>query len=256
MTDSILKQQEIAAYFGNLLSRVRRIEKFISNENNTKANNASEASQDGNPFLNPYVFIPCQVTSIVDNNTFIGLEVFPNDDPNNPWQIASENNQAPIEITVPSNVSIPAEGDLVLAHFTGTFGSGEDITPRYGVFGSGGSITRCLVLSVNEDTLTVQTIGGSATPFEVVKPHTLRFTGWNGETVAGISYVYGSAASQTRVASQPGQDDENQLIIPPYIPNQSEVFVMAGGEAFTVGSNEVRLFDINADARAWAVEPE
>jgi hypothetical protein len=113
-----------------------------------------------------------------------------------------------------------------------------------------------IVKSVNDDTLTCAAIEDQTETFEVAKPHTLRRSGWDAvPAIQGISYLYGSPASQTRIASQAGEDDEDQLIIPPYIPDQSEIKVDQLNTSLTYGALATSLYDSNNDGRAWAKEP-
>lgn len=259
MGDSILKQQEIAAYLGNLLSRIRKIEKKLRNDSNTKLNSNSEATQDGNPFINPYVFIPCEVTSIVDDSTVIGKEVFPDASTATPWVIASTNNQPAIEITVPANVTLPAEGDTVLAHFTGTFGTSPP-TPRYGLFGAGGggAVIQTQITSIGDDHLVCVSLIGTivgTTDILVAKNYLNRRTPFDGNTVGNYSYVNSTAVDRVVTIVSSVGFKEIQTIIPRYSVGDLVYATETTGQVMevTVAGSPVVVtkVDINADCREF-----
>lgn len=110
-----------------------------------------------------------------------------------------------------------------------------------------------VVQTVGQDVLICSALEDATELFTVAKPHTLRFTGWHGQTVAGITYSY--QTNQTRLATQAGEDDEDQLVIPPYIEGQSEIVVGQMCSSFGFGDQATVLYDINSDARAWALAP-
>ena len=113
---------------------------------------------------------------------------------------------------------------------------------------------RMLVTAVSDDTLTCSAIEDPTQFYQVAKPHALRRTPWdNVGTIGGVSYVY--SGSENRTASQSGEDDEDQLVIPPYILGQTEILVAQSVTPLAAGSEVTYLQDLNADARAWALVP-
>ena len=112
-----------------------------------------------------------------------------------------------------------------------------------------------LVEIVGHDTLTCSALEDSNVKFQVARPHTLRRKDWDQGPVQGISYVYDFNDPQKRVASQTGEDDEEQIVIPPYIEDQSQIIVAPINVFYLDGAEATPLYDVNNDARAWALAP-
>ncbi len=259
MSDEILKQQKIAAYLGNLLDRVRAIEKFIKNDVNSRNNNAAEAAQTTNPFNNPYVFIPCIVTELPGGNLVTAQQISPTADDGVPWELDSDFTALPLTITVPTNVSLPAEGDTVLAHFTGTFGTSPP-TPRYGLFGAGGGseVTKTIIQSVGDDHLVCRTIVGSVVGTDdilVAKNNKNQRTPWDGLTRNGLTYAYTNNVYRTVTIAASTGFSQIEEIVPRY--NVNDVIFAVGTTTavmtITVGTTPVGvdLVDMNNDNREF-----
>jgi len=262
MADDILKQVEMAAYFGNLLTRVRKLEKDARNDSTAKKNDGTEGPQDGNPLLNPYVFFTCLITSIVDDTTVIGALSQPRDNtisnPTVAW--AAVPGVPSIEITVPTGGSVPAVGDDVMAHFTGLYtNTGGDLVPRYGAFGGGGGGTTLTVIrSIGNDHLITRTIVGSvlgATDILVAKNWRNQRTPWDGNTINGYTYVYSTTIRrQVTITASPGfvQIEE---VIPSYNVNDVIFAVETGSPILSVtvaGTPvDVTRTDLNNDNREF-----
>jgi hypothetical protein len=145
---------------------------------------------------------------------------------------------------ITASLSNTADGNLSLVVDNNDAGrSWRPYSPREG-----------LVTAINDDTLTCTAIEDPSIEFEVARPHTLRTSGWDGQTIAGISYAY--SGPQSRVASQAGEDDENQLVIPPYIVDQSRIMIAHMNNSYGYGEFATAYYDVNNDGRAWAKEPE
>lgn len=113
---------------------------------------------------------------------------------------------------------------------------------------------RMIVEAVGDDLLLCSPIEDDSVVYQVAKPHELRRSPWdNVGTIGGVSYVY--SGSENRTASQSGEDDEDQLVIPPYILGQTEILVAQSVTPLATGSEVTYLQDLNAGGRAWALVP-
>ena len=260
MSDSILKQVEIATYIGNAITRIRKIEKFLKNEKTTEGNAAAEVGQTGNPFLNPYVFFTCEVSSIISDITIAAIQTLPAADDSVGWTIDPGFADRPVTITIPKGGSLPDVGDDVLAIFTGVFSTGTDTsTPRYGLFGAGGaSVDQTVIVSIGDDHLVTRTIVGSVVGAEdilVAKSWRNRRTPFDGKTINGYTYVYSSATQrQVTIAASPGFVQQEE-VIPRY--NLNDVIYATGLKTaaitITVGATPtgISAVDMNNDNREF-----
>jgi len=120
---------------------------------------------------------------------------------------------------------------------------------------------RMRVQSVSDDHLVCRPWRGgdiSAVDILVAKPWELRKTGWDGETIGGITYTYSSGTARS---ATDGVDTENQVIGPPYTLSGGYVDLVAirnvqGGTDVTVAGKAVEWLDLNLAARRWEVECE
>jgi hypothetical protein len=118
---------------------------------------------------------------------------------------------------------------------------------------------RMRVQSVSEDHLVCRTWkGGESGTVDILvaKPWELRKTGWDGQTIDGITYTYSSGTARS---ATDGVDTENQVITSPYTVSGGYVDIVAiryfqGGTDVTVANKAVEWLDLNLAARAWAVE--
>lgn len=110
------------------------------------------------------------------------------------------------------------------------------------------------LVTVEDDYLVVtHPLGGELL---VAKPHALRRSVWDGQTIQGKTYVYSD--SETRVVSATGEEDEDQLVVPAYIEGFSEILVNYVNDQIVFSfDNQLAAYyrDSNDDARAWAVAP-
>ena len=122
---------------------------------------------------------------------------------------------------------------------------------------SAASMRQFKILSIEADHLICNTFDGTAQGtenFKVAKSYLLRQTPFDGETRAGLSYVY--SASTTRVATL--VETETQVVVPSYVV--SDIIYAAkqvkGGVGVTVTTDGVteklEWLDLNIDGRAWA----
>ena len=115
---------------------------------------------------------------------------------------------------------------------------------------------RMEVVSESDDHIVCKYIGidgvAYASDINVAKPYLLRRTPFDGVARAGITYTY--TASNTRTASD-GVDQETQVIVPSYAAGEP-VFISSVQPHTGVVLSDVnlRLVDMNIDARAWAKE--
>lgn len=256
MSDSILKQQEIAAYIGNALNRIRAIEKYLKGKVLQEENANYDAPQDGQRFLNPYVFFACEVTSVVDDTNVVGKQTKPT---TTGWEINTDLTSFLIPMTVPDNVTAPSVGDQVMAHFTGTYTDASSVRQaRYGIFGAGGgaSLLQTQIQSVGDDHLVVQTLAGSTlggTDILVAKSFMTRKTPFDGNTVNGISYVYSTAVDRVATIASSTGFKQVETVIPRY--NVGDVIyaqqVSTTIMTITVGSTPqgITYLDTNNDNR-------
>lgn len=107
-----------------------------------------------------------------------------------------------------------------------------------------------LVTAINDDTLTCTSIEDPSVEFEVARPHTLRTSGWDGQTIAGVTYTYGGP--QNRDADNGSDPVESQIIIPPYVVGQSRIMIAYMNNSYGYGEFATPYYDVNNDARAWA----
>ena len=112
----------------------------------------------------------------------------------------------------------------------------------------------CLVKEVQDDVVICSPISDLTVEFPVAKPETLRRTGWDGQIVQGISYSYASPLARTATRISDTYEEE-QEITPDYIEDRSTIIVAQLPVTIQVGAYATSLFDLNVDARAWAVPP-
>ena len=261
MSDSILKQQEIAARFGQLIVEINNIKRFLRQQQLEEQSGNAEAAQDGQRFLNPYVFFSCEVSSVVDSTTVLGFQTIPSTTTSTPWAIDPTFSNSPVTLTVPANVSAPSVGDQVLAHFTGTYTNpSSELVARYGIVcaGGGAAVSQTQIQSVGDDHLVVRTLVGStlgSTDILVAKPFKTRRTPFDGNTVNGYTYVYSTAVDRVVTIAASTQYKEVQTVIPKYNVDDVLYIQQADATLFNVtvsGTPQaVTYLDLNNDCREF-----
>lgn len=121
------------------------------------------------------------------------------------------------------------------------------------------SVLRCLVKSVNANTLTVSLLENfsnaeTGDSFDVAKPFELQKDSFDGLTIQNVTYTY--MDSQYRTATRDSDSlTESHIIIPAYIPDSSIIFIMpvSNGAGSVEDLSEIFWIDLNASGRAWAV---
>jgi len=268
MTDSILKQEEIAQYIADLQTSVKRLETKVRIMERGDDLDGAELPQDaggGIAFTQGDHLVPvCRVSTIIDEFNFGAIRQVPADGSPG-WADDTELTNL-ISVRIPPNLSLPNVNDLVQGLFTGNYQdtSGSTITlPRYGLFGAGGGeVNQYLVKEEFDDYLRCRTwissVEGTTDVF-VAKPFHNRRTPFDGVTSGGRNYVY-SAADQrvvTLVPSvAPGQ--EAQSVVPEYQVTGPLTSVIYGvtlknpTDVTLAGTTTVLdVLDTNADGRAW-----
>lgn len=121
------------------------------------------------------------------------------------------------------------------------------------------AVLRCIIKSVGQNTLTVRLLDNFSSnevgdPFDIAKPFELQRDNFDNMTIDNVLYTYQS--EQHRTAER--QSDlltESHIIIPPYIPDSSVIFIMSVSNG--AGSNNdlsgVIWVDLNISGRAWGV---
>lgn len=270
MTESILKQEEIAQYIADLRADVDALKakaRLAERESDLDGGEPPQDTGGGVAFTQGDHLVPvCRVTTIIDDLNFGALRQVPAD--GNPgWTDDTELTQL-LSVRIPPTLSLPNVDDLVQCLFTGNFQdtSGSTITiPRYGLFGAGGGeVQQYLVREEFDDYLRCRTwvasVQGSEDVF-IAKPFHNRRTPFDGVSAGGRSYVY-SAPDQRTVtlipSVAPGQED--QSIVPEYqfagpltsviygvrLKNPTDVVVTIGGTP-----TNLDVLDLNVDGRAW-----
>ena len=86
----------------------------------------------------------------------------------------------------------------------------------------------------------------------VAKPWDLQTTPWNGQTRGGVSDAYDNTGQQ-RVATAPGALEEEQFIVPVYLPGDWVYYADVGytGVDDPRGGDPLTLLDLNTAGRAW-----
>lgn len=143
-----------------------------------------------------------------------------------------------------------------------TAGVNAPSQPR--VYGrSGGSpVIRCTIVSHEDDYLECVETGTSNTVY-VAKPYELQRTPFDGETVEGVNYSYGSgfAASQERTATSNANPSEveQQFITPAYVVGAEIMAVrVQGNTGVSLGGSpeEFVLYTELNQGRAFAYDPD
>jgi hypothetical protein len=114
---------------------------------------------------------------------------------------------------------------------------------------------RMVVTAVGDDTLTCSALEDPTEIRTVAKPHTLRRSPWDGvAAIDGVTYKYTSQSTRTAKDVAAIEPDEDQLVIPKYVANKTEILVAQGVTPFAYGEFVTYLYDTN-DGRAWAKVP-
>lgn len=86
----------------------------------------------------------------------------------------------------------------------------------------------------------------------IAKPHGLRKTGWDGQTINGIAYSAYSADGTQRTATIGGKDAVEK-ITPDYVAAFSVIVAYGASLDLTADDgSKIRLLDANDDGRQWA----
>lgn len=117
--------------------------------------------------------------------------------------------------------------------------------------GGGGEALRCRIVSVGDNTLTVNFWDGSAwsgAAEQIAKPYLLRTSNTSRN---GITYTYSNG--YTRLADAGGGNTENQTIVPSYFAGDEILAIAADSTGvFDVDGGEFIYMDTNTEGRAWA----
>lgn len=274
MTESILKQEEIAQYLADLIADVRDLKRRLKTREREDELGVSEEPQDVGgvlPFTTADHLVPiCKVTTIIDDTTFGAIRQIPADSSVG-WEDDSELTSL-LSIKIPPNLTLPKVDDLVQPIFTGAFqqftGGNTLSIPRYGLFGAGGGeVDQYIVKEEFDDYLRCRTwvnsVEGSDNVY-IAKPFANRRTPFDGVSAGGRSYTY-SAADQRTVTLVPSvaPGSEVQKIVPEYqvsgplssviygvkLKNPTDVVVTISGTP-----TNLDILDMNADGRAWVGE--
>lgn len=164
--------------------------------------------------------------------------------------IVSSNITILVTVDVPSNLTMPAQNDIVGAFYAGNYG---DSKPRFVLLGAAGGSLQCRVNSEFGDYLAVTKIASGTTTgtiFNVAKPYSLRKTPFDGVTNNGVTRVY--STNLTRVASNT-EFGQVEVIIPNYNLGSDHIYVAGVDHSDVfVSSEELKFIDLNVDGRAWA----
>ena len=187
-----------------------------------------------------------------DSRAISGIRMDPTSS-SSKWVASAQLTQV-ITVDIPDNLTMPVEGDIIMAHFTGVYAAEPDAPkPRYGLFGGGGGAIQVRINSEFGDYLGVTKVASGTTTgtvFNVAKPYALRQTPFDGQTIGGVTRTYSS--SLTRVASN-SDFGQVEVIVPSYIPGVSLIYITATDhtDVFVSGS-ELKFLDLNTDGRVWA----
>lgn len=255
---NILKQDIIAAHLRVLYKEIRALKRAFTVSEREGDLGAAEEPQDGN-FLMDQRFIGevVQVTSLVDEHQFAALRTIPTSLNCLGWALDSEFSAKPLVVTKTPTGVLPSVGDCVNVFFTGTYGSSPAIPqPRYGFFGgSGGALQEYVVMLTGNDhvvAVSTATTIDTANHVNIAKPHILRLTPFDGNTIDGLAYNYNDENERivTRISDS---EQQTQVIVPTYLSSFSVIYAIGVPNLnIFVNSIELSLMDINADARMWA----
>jgi hypothetical protein len=249
MTD-FLKQVEIARHIGNLISRVRTLERAQRLASRTADLEDGQQPTDANPQENRFIFYPTIVQSIINETTFLGARAIPGDDP--PWIVDPVFAEKLLTVTAPEGITIPEEDSVVGSFFTGTYDVGDVPTPRYGLFGAGGAaMQRASVTSISLNTLQCDFLDELntivATAQTVAKVFEARMDDWDGVTKDGVTYTTSSPVTRT---ADDGTDIVNETLVPPYSTTAPGNEIYAFKPTGKTGINTVIVWQ-EAGLRVW-----
>ena len=251
-------QSRVAGHIANLLERVRVLEKSARKKDREELLDGSEIGQTtagDNTGFNTFFYHPCIATTIDANSRlFSARRAVP--DASSLW-IADPDLTRAITITVPFNASMPTEGDVVFAMFTGVYSIAGGPQVRYGM-AAGADTAQRVRLDANRadgnilDCSVLNQAGTVVTTVAVARAPDLQKTFFNGNVIAGVTYT--SVTKDTRTAKK-GGDTETHKVTPDYVEGKSILIIssMPQGTGLTNSGQPVVWQDITP-GRAWAVE--
>jgi len=113
-------------------------------------------------------------------------------------------------------------------------------------------VVRCTVTAINADTLTCNVVANGkviAESITVAKPCYLQQTGWDGQTVGGVTYTYSD--SQHRTAATDPYTSTSEVVYPLYATDGPCPHIYAHWVGNKTGLSGVYWLDLNVDARHW-----
>ena len=232
----ILKQEEIAQHIGNLILRIRALERSVKLGQRTEELDSGQFETDGNPQESRFIFYPSFVTSIFDATTVIAERAKP--DATTPWIVDPDFSTRPLSITIPENLTAPEVGDLVGAFFTGTYSLASGTEGRYTVFGSvGGGARRGRLIEESDDWLRLVEMTKAGTDVgtvTVAKQQYFQRTPFDGNTINGVTYVYSGPNVRLATNANTPAIVAIEKIIPSYVTSFVEVqFLRTTGTGVT-----------------------
>lgn len=250
----------VATHIAHILERLNELDRKGVNLDREQELEAAEPGAEHSTRYSDTVFryYITRVQSVYsDQGYFMGVRTVPSTT-SSKWVDHPQLTSA-ITIDVPPNLSAPSENDIVGMFFSGLYGA--DLSPRWTMLGASGGTIQCKISIVLDDTLlcysVVDSVVDNATDIYVAKPTTLRKTGWDGETVNGITYAYSTTggsyqARSATIAASTGLSIV-QVITRAYSPGDIIYAAKVPSTNITAGG-PVKYIDLNVDGRQWAAE--
>lgn len=244
---------QIVGAISDLLRRVKQLEQNLRVSEQLADLEGAEPDSDlapSSPAFHPYYYYTVRVDSVVDASALFLGTILTATSATSKWTPSRDITMV-VTVDVPSNISLPEAGDIVVAHYSGNYAAGK---ARFILAGGGGNDRlRCVVTSFADNQLTVAELAEGTstqvgTPMQAWLPHDLQRQSWDTQTLNGVAYTYSSA--QNRVASQ-SSITELHRIIPLYYVG-CVVYVGRVKNSPGVSSDKTAFMDLNMSGRAWS----
>lgn len=247
---------EVIGLIADLMKRVKAIENNARVAERAAELDAAEPDYEeapSSPAFSPYRYYIVRCDSTNDGaGLFLGRIMEATGSSSK--YVASNNITILVTVDVPSNLSMPAQNDIVGAFYMGNYG---DSKPRFVLLGSGGgAVNQYRFKEMFGDYYRCRTWDGTtegSNDVYVAKPYYLRRGVFHGATINSITYTFSSNHTSRWALNTTNGRTIYQIIVPEYqTDDQIYGAALAGGIAATTDAGSpITVVDQNPDGRFW-----
>lgn len=241
--------ERVSKMLNRLDRRVRNIELDLKLEEDLDELGAYDAGSDDTYLMSGIYIDTCRVTSITSGNVFLAVRSRPN---TIGW-LDDDTVTTVYTVTVPTGCAYPSVDDIVQINYTGSFGNSPPI-PRFAVFGHANCIEMEVASDEGDYLSCYRRVDGESTTgttIPVMKPHTLRVSPFDGNTVDGKTYVYSGSVYRISTLVTDSTTEAQQVTQNYYVG--AVIYAEPMNVVYSIDGLTINLIDTNKDARAWAV---